>query len=59
MPHHRKCKMRCARPSEGAQNSEAHGVTVTYILNDLCADKEHDTVIVAPEHRGFIHPLAR
>ena len=36
-----------------------HGVTVAYILNELCADKRHYTVIVAPEHRGFIHPLAR
>ena len=41
------------------KNSEEHGVTVAYILNELCADKQHDTVIVAPEHRGFIHPLAR
>ena len=41
------------------KNSEEHGVTVAYILNELCADKQHYTVIVAPEHRGFIHPLAR
>ena len=34
-------------------------MTVAYILNELCADKQHHTVIVAPEHRGFIHPLAR
>ena len=34
-------------------------VTVAYILNELCGDKQHYTVIVAPEHRGFIHPLAR
>ena len=29
-----------------------HGVTVAYILNELCADKQHYTVIVAPEHIG-------
>ena len=34
-------------------------MNVVYILNELCADKQHYTVIVAPEHRGFIHPLAR
>ena len=34
-------------------------MTVAYIQNDLCADKLHCTVIVAPEHRGFIHPVAR
>ena len=46
-------------PSDGAQNSEEHGVTVAYIVNELCVDKLHYTVIVAPQHRGFIHPLAR
>ena len=30
-------------------------MTVAYILNELCADKQHYTVIVAHEHRGFIH----
>ena len=29
-------------------------MTVAYILNELCADKQHHPVIVAPEHRGFI-----
>ena len=38
---------------------EEHGVNVVYILNELCADKQHNTVTVAPEHRGFIHPLGR
>ena len=50
---------RGACPSEGAQNSEEHGVTVVRVLNELCVDKQHYTVIVAPAHRGFIHPLAR
>ena len=30
-------------------------MTVAYILNELCADKQHYTVIVALGHRGFIH----
>ena len=30
-------------------------MTVAYILNELSANKQHYTVIVAPEHRGFIH----
>ena len=34
-------------------------MTVVYILNELCGDKQHYTVIVASEHRGSIHPLAR
>ena len=29
-------------------------MTVAYILNELCANKQHHTVIVAPEHRSFI-----
>ena len=33
-------------------------MNVAYIQNELCADKQHHTVIVAP-HRDFIHPLAR
>ena len=36
-----------------------HGVTVAYILNELCADKQHYTVTVASEHRGSIHPPTR
>ena len=36
-----------------------HGVTVVYILNELCADKHHYSVIVASEHRGSINPPAR
>ena len=35
------------------KNSEEHGVTVACILNELCADEQHYTVIVAPEHRGY------
>ena len=29
-------------------------MTVVYILNELCADKQHYNVIGAPEHIGFI-----
>ena len=36
-----------------------HGVTVASILNECAGDKHHFTVIVAFEHRGSIHPLAR
>ena len=34
-------------------------MTVVYILNELCGDKQHYTVIVASEHRRSIHPVAR
>ena len=34
------------------KNSEEHGVNLAYVLNALCGGKHHDTVIVAPEHRG-------
>ena len=34
-------------------------MTVAYILNELCGDKQHYTVIVAFEHTCFIYPLAR
>ena len=59
MPHHRKCKMRCMSFSGSSKKSDEHGVIVAYILNELCADKQHHIAIVASEHRGFIHPLAR
>ena len=49
MSHLSKCKMRCTS-FRGSANREEHGVTVAYILNDLCADKQHYTVIVASEH---------
>ena len=47
---------RCATSSQEDEVhalQKEHGVTVGYILNELCADKQHDTVIVALER--FIH----
>ena len=51
--------MRAHVTQRGAQNSEEHEVTVAYILSEVCADEPHYIVIVAPEHSGFTHPLAR